>query len=124
MTAEGPDARAEEWFSGHPDALAIFSRVRSIIEGLGPCEVRFSRSQVAFRRTRGFAWVWRPGQYLRNPGAEVVLSIALGRRDESPRFKEVAHPSPAHWMHHLEVHDPAELDDQVVAWLREAAERA
>jgi hypothetical protein len=36
----------------------------------------------------------------------------------------VAHPSPAHWMHHLEVHDPAELDDQVVAWLREAAERA
>jgi hypothetical protein len=27
-------------------------------------------------------------------------------------------------MHHLEVADPAEIDDQVVAWLREAAEHA
>jgi hypothetical protein len=26
-----------------------------------------------------------------------------------------------HWMHHLEVRDPAEIDDEVVAWLREAA---
>jgi len=27
-------------------------------------------------------------------------------------------------MHHLEVHDPAEIDDEVTAWLREAAELA
>ena len=44
----------------------------------------------------------------------------LGRRDDSPRCKEVAHPSPTHSMHHLEVRDPAEIDDEVAAWLREA----
>jgi hypothetical protein len=54
----------------------------------------------------------------------VVLSIALGRRAESSRFKEIVHPSPKHWMHHLEIQDVGEVDDEVIDWLREAAERA
>jgi hypothetical protein len=54
----------------------------------------------------------------------VVLSIALGRHDDSPRFKEVVHPAAAHWMHHLEVNDVRELDDEVGGSLREAADRA
>ncbi|HEX9123515.1 MAG TPA: DUF5655 domain-containing protein [Actinomycetota bacterium] len=65
-----------------------------------------------------------PGRFLSKPAAEVVLSIALGRRDESTRFKEVVHPAPTHWMHHLEIRDLGDLDDEVAAWLREAAERA
>jgi hypothetical protein len=52
------------------------------------------------------------------------VSVDLGRRDSSPRFKQVAHPTPRHWLHHLEVHHPDEIDAQVVGWLREAAERA
>jgi hypothetical protein len=54
----------------------------------------------------------------------VVLSIALGRHDPSPRWKEVVHPSPKQWMHHLEVRTVADLDDEVAAWLHEAATRA
>ena len=114
----------EELFAGHPVALAALDRVRSILETLGPVEVRASTSQVAFRRRRGFAFLWRPGQYLANPTAAVVLSLALGRRDDSPRFKEVVHPSPRHWMHHLEISDAGDIDDEVVGWLGEAAERA
>jgi hypothetical protein len=34
----------------------------------------------------------------------------------------VAHPS--RWIHHLEVRDPAEVDDEVVGWLTEAAHLA
>ena len=117
-------ATPEEHFAGHPVALAAYARVRQVLAELGPVEVRVSRSQVAFRRRRGFAYLWLPGRYLTRPGADVVLSVALGRPDPSPRWKQVVHPSPAHWMHHLEVTDPAELDDEVVAWLREAYRRA
>ncbi len=53
-----------------------------------------------------------------------MLTIALGRQDGSPRFKEVVHPSPRHWVHHLEIRDAGELDDEVEAWLREAWGRA
>lgn len=89
-----------------------------------PVEMRTTKSQVAFRRSRGFAFVWRPGQYLRSPASEMALSIALGQRDASPRFKEVVHPSPAVWMHHLELDGPDDVDDEVVGWLREAADAA
>jgi hypothetical protein len=54
----------------------------------------------------------------------VVLSVALGRRDESPRWKEVAHPASTHWLHHLEIQDAAEIDEQVTQWLREACDRS
>jgi hypothetical protein len=120
VDATGP----EEHLAGHPLALAVLARVRAALDELGPYDVRVSKSQIAFRRRRGFAYLWLPGRYLRKPTAEVVLSLALGRHDPSPRFKQVVRASPAHWMHHLEVHGVDELDDEVVDWLREAAERA
>jgi hypothetical protein len=113
-----------EVLAGNPVALAVFERVRTELEALGPVEIHPSKSQVAFRRLRGFAYLWIPGRYLRHPGADVVLSFALGRRVESPRFKEIVRASPKHWMHHLEIRDANEVDEEVVDWLREAAERA
>lgn len=110
--------------AGHPVALEVLARVRELLDALGPYDLRVSSSQLAFRRRRGFAYLWRPGQYLSGPVAEVVLSVVLGRRDPSSRWKQVVHPAPAHWMHHLELRSPAELDDQVAAWLREAYDRA
>jgi hypothetical protein len=114
----------EEFLEGHPEAYAVYARVRELLDRAGPYEVRVSKSQVAFRRRRGFAYLWLPGQYLRQPAAEVVLSVVLGRRDDSPRWKEVVQPSPHHWMHHLEVTDLGALDGELEAWLREAAGRA
>jgi len=98
--------------------------VLEIVQEFAPVDVRVSKSQVAFRLRRGFAYLWMPGQYLRHPDAEVVLSLSLGRHDDSPRWKEVAHPSARHWIHHLEVRDLADIDDEVAGWLREAAGRA
>lgn len=115
---------AETFFAGHPFALAVHDRVIDIVQDFAPVDIRVSKSQVALRLRRAFAYLWLPGQYLSHPDAGVVLSIALGRHDNSPRWKEVAHPSPKHWIHHLEVRDLADIDDEVAGWLREAAERA
>jgi hypothetical protein len=102
----------EEHVAGHPLALAVFGAVRDLIDAMGGAEVRTTKSQVAFRRRRGFAYLWLPGRYLIDPAADVVLSIVLGRHDPSPRWKQVAHPSPKVWMHHLEVIEIAEIDDE------------
>jgi hypothetical protein len=114
----------EEYLAGHPLALAVLEVVRTLLAPYDDVQERTTTSQIAFRRRRGFAYLWLPGRYLARPAADVVLSIVLDRRDGSPRWKEVAHPSPAHWMHHLEVIDVADIDDEVAGWLREAAERA
>jgi hypothetical protein len=118
------DEDAERFFDGHPDALEAYRTIRAMLDDTGPFEVRVTKSQVSFRHRKAFAWVWLPGRWLRNPGAEVVLSIALGEPDPSPRFKQVVNPAPNVWMHHLEVHALADLDAEVAGWLGCAYERA
>lgn len=111
------------FFAGDPAALAIHEAVAEAVRGLGGAEVRVGRSQVAFRRRRGFAYVWRPGRYVRSD-VPAVLSLALPERLESPRFKEVVHPSPGTWMHHLELGTPDEVDAEVEGWLAKARDAA
>ena len=97
MTGERVPQTPEEFFAGHEDGLAVYRAVAGAVGALVPCEVRVSRSQIAFRRTRGFAYVWRPGQYLASE-VPAVLSVALDRPVESSRFKQVAHPAARVWM--------------------------
>lgn len=111
----------EAFFAGHPLGLATFEAARDCLAGAGPVDVRVSRSQVAFRRRRGFAYLWLPDRYLAHPAAEVVLSIALDRHDPSPRFKEVVNPARGVWLHHLEVRALSDIDAEVAAWLVESA---
>jgi hypothetical protein len=109
-------------FAGRPFALSVVHRVEGIVASIGEATIRTTKRQIAFRRRRGFAYLWPP--VFGNRGVEIVLSIALGRHDASPRFKQVAHPAPPIWMHHMEIRDLAQLDDQVSAWLREAFDNA
>lgn len=113
------DRAAADFFDGSPQGLAICQRVRDEIAALGQASVAVTRSQVSFRRDRGFAYVWRPGRYVRSD-VPAVLSIALPHRLDSPRFKSVVHPSTRVWMHHLELADPDEVDDEVRSWLAQA----
>jgi hypothetical protein len=109
----------DELFDGFPDTLALYEHVRRVMASIGPVTVRVTRSQVAFRHRKGFAYFWRPGQYVHND-VPAVLSIALSRELSSDRIKEVAHPSPDVWMHHGELRTAREIDQQVRAWLDEA----
>jgi hypothetical protein len=113
----------EELFTGHPESLAVCRAVQDAVARIGEAQVAVTRSQVAFRRHRGFAYVWRPGQYVRSD-VPAVLSISLPRQISSDRFKEVVHPSENVWMHHLEISTPTELDDEVLGWLAEAYQHA
>ena len=113
----------EAFFDGLPRGLALYRAVAKAVGGLGEAGIRVTKSQIAFRRRRGFAYLWRPGQYVHS-SVPAVLSIALAREIASPRFKEVAHPAPNVWMHHLELRDTADVDEEVRGWLKEAYEGA
>ncbi len=112
----------EEVFAESPVGLAIHRRLLVLLTGLD-LEVRVSRSQVALRHKTGFAYLWYPGRYVRSE-VPAVLSIALPRRLESERFKQVGSPAPHVWMHHLELSGPDDLDDEVLGWLRAAYDAA
>jgi len=123
VAGEGNGLTPASLFEGVPNGLALYLAVADVVATVGEAEVRVTKSQIAFRRRKGFAYVWRPGQYVKSE-VPAVLSIALPRQIASDRFKEVAHPSAKMWMHHLELSDAAEVDDEVRAWLTEAYENA
>ena len=110
----------DEFFSGRPVSRQLFDSLADALSHIGPTEIRVTKSQVAFRRRIAFAWAWLPGQNLKDRGAPLVLSIALRRRDPSPRWKQVVEPIPRRFMHHLELHHPTDLDAEAQAWLQEA----
>lgn len=110
------ERKPEDLFRGFPEGLAICQRVERAVSAMGEASMTVTKSQVAFRRRKGFAYVWRPGQYVSND-VPAVLSIALPFELASERFKEVAHPSAKVWMHHIELREAAEVDEQLREWL-------
>lgn len=117
------DSTPEEVFRGSPLGLELLRGVELMLAGFPPSTMRATKSQVAFRGRRGFAYMWWPARYLTSD-VPAVLSIALPRRITSERFKEVVNPAPGVWMHHLELRSMADLDDEVAGWLGEARQVA
>src|SRR5512143_2739864 len=94
----------DEFFEGCDPSRQLFETVHSSIMRIGAATLRLGKSQIAFRRRKGFAFVWIPGRYLRGRTAPLVLTIALARHDMSPRWKQVVEPYPGRFIHHLELH--------------------
>ena len=110
----------DEFFKGLLESQSLFEAVLKEVNAVGAAEMRVSKSQIAFRRKRAFAWVWVPGKYLGGKTAPLVLSLSFCSRNSSPRWKEVVEPYPGRFMHHLELYSIRDLDDEVRGWLRDA----
>lgn len=110
----------DEFFAGQDESRQIFDVVLAAVEALGAVEIRVSKSQIGFRHRLAFGSVWMPEQYLHRKAAPLVLTLALRRRDPSPRWKEIVEPTPGRFTHHLELYSPKEMDAEARAWLQEA----
>lgn len=110
----------DDFFLGRDESRHVFNALREAVAAIGPAGLRVTKSQVAFRRRIAFAWAWMPDAYLGPGHAPLVLTLALRRRDPSPRWKQVVEPAPGRFTHHLELHSPEEIDDEVRDCLAEA----
>lgn len=109
-----------QFFEGRDRSRAVFEAVQSAVNSVGLTEVRVSRGQIGFRRDRPFAFAWIPDIYLGHTDIALVLTIALPYKSESPRWSQVVESSPNHFMHHLALRKPREVDAEVAEWLQEA----
>ena len=116
----GENLTLEEFFGDHHESRQLFDALLDLIKAIGPAEFRVTRSQIAFRRTKTFAWVWMPGRYLRGKVAPLVLSLSFPNQDASPRWKEIVEPARGRFMHHLELYSIEDMDGEVNQWLQSA----
>jgi len=90
-----------EFFADQAEPRRLFNALLARINSFGPAEYKVTKSQIAFRRKKQFAWVWMPGKYLRGKTAPLVLSLSFPARDPSARWKEIVEVAPGRFMHHL-----------------------
>jgi hypothetical protein len=110
----------DEFFKGEDESRCLFDALLSLVKDIGSAEYRVTKSQIAFRNNKAFAWVWMPCKYLHGKVAPLVLTFSFRTRDPSPRWKEIVEPTPGRFTHHLELHSVNDLDDEVNEWLRYA----
>ena len=115
---------AAEFFLDKALPKQLYESILREVEAIGDAKIRVTKSQIAFRRNRNFAWVWMPSQYLKGEVAPLVLSLSFTWRDKSPRWKEIVEPASGKYIHHLELNELMDVDAEVSDWLRKAWEAA
>lgn len=114
----------EDFFLGYDTSQELFQPILAFLESLGEIDFGITKSQVAFRRRKTFAWVWIPAKYLHGKTAPLVLTLSFRFRHHSPRWKEIVEPTPGRFTHHIELFTTSDFDDEVRGWLRDAWEKA
>ena len=112
------------FFNAMPGALPLYELLRGRLLNQCPdTTLKVQRSQITFKAKYGYAFV-----SLRRmkgcPEVFMIVSFGLSYRVDSPRIAVSVEPYPNRWTHHTIVSEAAQLDDELMGWLREAHEFA
>lgn len=99
---------------------ALENRILSEIENV---TVKVQKTQISFANRHNFAFVsFLPVRKAKDrPKTYITVTVGLRRHLDSPRVDAATEPYPNRWTHHLLISDPAEVDDELMGWIREAA---
>lgn len=112
------------FFDTHMDALPLYEALEArILNEIEAVRIKVQKSQISFYNKHLFACVSfaRVRKKKDCPANYIVVTIGLSHRLESPRIEIATEPYPNRWTHHLLISDAAEIDDELMAWIREAA---
>lgn len=96
-----------------PRARALYDRFEGLIAACGEYHVAPAKTRIAFMGLVRFAGITRLDE------TRMHISFALPSPIRSTRFHAVREIVPGWWIHELRVTDPAQLDAQVQAWIRQ-----
>lgn len=113
------------FFSQHMEALPLYEKLEEqVLTKIPDVKVKVAKTQISFSNKRGFAFVsFNPCRRAKErPAAWMTVSFGLGYRKEAERIDIATEPYPGRWTHHVMVGSAAEIDDELLGWLKEAAE--
>jgi len=113
------------YFNDHMDALPLYERLEGLIlEQIPDVRIKVSKTQISFSNKRGFAFVsFNPCRKAKErPDVWMTVTFGLNHRKDSLRIDVATEPYPNRWTHHIMVGSEEEIDDELMGWIREAAE--
>lgn len=112
------------FFQKDPAALPLYEALEArVLAEVENVTVKVQKTQITFTNPRVFAAVsFLPARRkARRPDHYITVTLGLNRRLDSPRVDAAFEPYPARWTHHLLISSPEEIDEELMAWVREAA---
>ena len=112
-------------FSQHMEALPLYEKLEErILTEIPDVKVKAARTQISFSNKRGFAFVsFNPCRRAKErPAVWMTVSFGLGYRKEAERVDVATEPYPGRWTHHVMVGSTAEIDEELLGWIKEAAD--
>mgnify|MGYP007121854436 CR=1 FL=1 len=113
------------FFDKHMEALPLYEAFEErVMDEIGNVNIKVQKSQISFYNKHLFACASfaRVRKKKDCPPAFLVVTLGLGRRLESPRVDVATEPYPNRWTHHLLISDVKEIDGELMAWVKEAAD--
>ena len=113
------------FFGAHMDVLPMYEKLEEqILAGILDVKIKAAKTQITFANKRGFAFVsFNPcRRAAQRPKVWMTISFGLGYRQESPRIDVATEPYPGRWTHHVMVGSVEEIDEELMNWIKEAAE--
>lgn len=96
-----------------PQAVKLFREFAKLVKRCGRVRIIPEKTRIAFQVRMSFAAVM-----LRRD--QIVGHVVLARRLENPRFTKIETISTRNHVHSFCFTSPAQIDDEVLGWLREA----
>ena len=113
------------FFNDHMDALPLYERLEGLIlEQIPDVKIKVSKIQISFSNKRSFTFVsFNPCRRAKErPNVWMTVTFGLSYQKDSPRIDAATEPYPNRWTHHVMVGNVAEIDGELMGWIREAAE--
>lgn len=119
------DEQIVQFFDRHPDALPLYEKFEKCVEDFVPeVRIKVQKTQISFYNRHMFACVSFARVRKKRDCSDcyIVVTFGLKHRAESPRIDIATEPYPNRWTHHVLISEPDEIDDELMGWIREAAD--
>lgn len=99
---------------------AFADKVQAEIENV---RIKVQKSQISFHNRHMFACVSlaRVRKKQDCPPAYIVVTFGLAHKLTADRIEIATEPYPNRWTHHVLIADAAEIDAELLGWVKEAA---
>ena len=112
------------FFNKDPAALPLYEAFENrVLAEVNNVAIKVQKTQITYTNPRVFAAVslLPVRRKAQRPDHHITVTLGLNRRLDSPRVDAASEPYPTRWTHHLLISSPEEIDDELMAWVREAA---
>ena len=113
------------FFNEKPAAIPIYETfAKRLLREIDNVTVKVQKTQISFSNKHNFAFVslLPVRRAKQRPETYITVSFGLRYKKDSPRIDVASEPYPNRWTHHMLVASVEEVDDELMGWIKEAAE--